>query len=124
MSGDWRGDLRFQLESFMDDLVVHGAKHSEVYAAIREELDAYGWARESVARLCTGTADSMTATGNERSPALYRSAMRNVATPPPTVLLSRSMKYALPGTKGILQDFASFQQNTSPLPGTENFTPM
>lgn len=40
MNGDWRADLRLKLEVFIDDFVVRGARQSEVYAAIRGEIDA------------------------------------------------------------------------------------
>lgn len=40
MKGDWRADLRLKLEGFIDDIVVRGARHSAVYAAIRSEIDA------------------------------------------------------------------------------------
>ncbi|MGO8080918.1 hypothetical protein [Rhizobium leguminosarum] len=45
MSGDWKDHLRDQLEDFVDALVVKGAKQSDVYEAIVQEIgnlrDAY-----------------------------------------------------------------------------------
>jgi hypothetical protein len=37
---DWRRDLRLKLEALIDELVVDGAKQSEVYAAIQAEIEA------------------------------------------------------------------------------------
>ncbi|MBB4440715.1 MULTISPECIES: hypothetical protein [Rhizobium] len=45
MSGDWKDHLRDQLEDFVDALVVKGAKQSDVYETIVQEIgnlrDAY-----------------------------------------------------------------------------------
>ncbi|MGB8291601.1 MAG: hypothetical protein WCE42_27500 [Rhizobium ruizarguesonis] len=38
MSGNWKDDLRDQLEDFVDSFVVKGAKQSDVYDAIVEEI--------------------------------------------------------------------------------------
>jgi hypothetical protein len=38
MSGNWKDGLRDQLEGFVDSLVVKGAKQSDVYDAIVEEI--------------------------------------------------------------------------------------
>ncbi|MDR7145505.1 hypothetical protein [Rhizobium sp. BE258] len=38
MSGDWKDNLRDQLEDFVDSLVVKGAKQSKVYDAIVDEI--------------------------------------------------------------------------------------
>ncbi|MGO7367622.1 hypothetical protein ACC719_11525 [Rhizobium ruizarguesonis] len=38
MSGDWKDGLRDQLEDFVDSLVVKGARQSDVYDAIVEEI--------------------------------------------------------------------------------------
>ena len=38
MSGDWKDNLRDQLEDFVDSLVVKGAKQSDVYDAIVDEI--------------------------------------------------------------------------------------
>lgn len=43
---DWRRDLSLKLEDFIDELVVHGAKQSEVYAAIQAEIEALRLAYE------------------------------------------------------------------------------
>lgn len=47
MSGDWRADLRLKLEDFVDELVVRGAKQSEVYDAIKGELETLRAAYDS-----------------------------------------------------------------------------
>ncbi|WP_244598553.1 hypothetical protein [Rhizobium tubonense] len=38
MSENWREELRLHLEDFVDTFVVKGAKQSDVYAAILEEI--------------------------------------------------------------------------------------
>ena len=38
MSGDWKDNLRDQLEDFVDSLVVKGAKQSKVYDAFVDEI--------------------------------------------------------------------------------------
>jgi len=38
MSGDWKDGLRDQLEDLVDSLVVKGAKQSDVYDAIVDEI--------------------------------------------------------------------------------------
>lgn len=38
MSRDWKDGLRERLEDFVDSLVVQGAKQSDVYDAIVEEV--------------------------------------------------------------------------------------
>ncbi|MBY3544430.1 hypothetical protein HFN69_31620 [Rhizobium laguerreae] len=39
MTKDWRDDLSLKLEDFVDTFVVKGAKESDVYVAIQNELD-------------------------------------------------------------------------------------
>jgi hypothetical protein len=46
MSGDWRADLRLRLEDFIDNLVVRGAKQSEVFEAVSREIEALKTAYE------------------------------------------------------------------------------
>jgi len=38
MSGTWKDDLRDRLEDFVDSLVVKGAKQSDVFDAVVEEI--------------------------------------------------------------------------------------
>ncbi|MFA1626178.1 hypothetical protein ACDY96_26545 [Rhizobium mongolense] len=38
MTNDWRDGLRLKLEDFVDSFVVKGAKQSDVYEAIVEEI--------------------------------------------------------------------------------------
>jgi len=38
-SKDWRSDLPLRLEDFVDSFVVKGAKHEEVYDAIKAEIE-------------------------------------------------------------------------------------
>jgi hypothetical protein len=36
---DWRSDLPLSLEDYVDSFVVKGAKHEEVYEAIKAEIE-------------------------------------------------------------------------------------
>ncbi|NNU63814.1 hypothetical protein G9X67_00720 [Rhizobium sp. WYCCWR 11152] len=42
MTKDWRDDLSLKLEDFVDTFVVKGAKATDVYDAIQNELDRLG----------------------------------------------------------------------------------
>lgn len=37
---DWRGRLRLRLEDFIDEFVVEGVDHQDIFAAVAEELAA------------------------------------------------------------------------------------